>query len=197
MIAIRVARGLEQPASQPEVFTDAEGRPTAVPVLNNDGVTGRYFSSVWGTRGRWMDSGGAPGRRRGIRDHGRSSEKPRLPHVLACARLWPLCRQSPRPSRLERRQGRSELQPEAGYQRQIPVSFRDPLRSPARQRGHRQPLRCIRFLNCWMHDIHRIEDMGNGGINIQNGDDSTVSPEDRQNDFRLGFGRTGDVVQGF
>jgi len=48
-----------------------------------------------------------------------------------------------------------------------------------------------------MHDIHRIEDMGNGGINIQNGDDSTVSPEDRQNDFRLGFGRTGDVVQGF
>ncbi len=68
MIAIRVARGLEQPASKPEIFTDSEGRPTAVPVLNNDGVTGRYFSSegpegddVWGTRGRWMTLAGRLG----------------------------------------------------------------------------------------------------------------------------------------
>jgi len=68
MIAIRVARGLEQPASQPEIFTDSEGRPTAVPALNNDGVTGRYFSSegpegddVWGTRGRWMTLAGRLG----------------------------------------------------------------------------------------------------------------------------------------
>lgn len=65
MIAIRVAHGLEQPASQPEIFTDSEGRPAAVPVLNNDGVTGCYFSSeglegddVWGTRGRWMNLAG-------------------------------------------------------------------------------------------------------------------------------------------
>jgi hypothetical protein len=65
MIAIRVARALEHPASQPEIFTDSEGRPTSVPVLNNDGVTGRYFSSegpegddVWGTRGRWMNLAG-------------------------------------------------------------------------------------------------------------------------------------------
>lgn len=68
MIAIRVARGLEHPASQPEIFTDAEGRPTAVPVLDNDGVTGRYFSSegpqgddVWGTRARWMTLAGRLG----------------------------------------------------------------------------------------------------------------------------------------
>jgi hypothetical protein len=68
MIAIRVARGLEHPTSQPGIFTDSEGLPTAVPVLDNDGVTGRYFSSegpegdaVWGTRGRWMTLAGRLG----------------------------------------------------------------------------------------------------------------------------------------
>jgi hypothetical protein len=57
---MRVARGLEQPADKPEVFTDASGKATAVPVLDNTGVTGKYVSSegkqgdaVWGTRGKW------------------------------------------------------------------------------------------------------------------------------------------------
>jgi hypothetical protein len=61
MLGLRVARGLEQPADKPEVFTDASGKPTAVPVLDNEGVTGRYTSSeglegdaVWGTPARWM-----------------------------------------------------------------------------------------------------------------------------------------------
>jgi methane monooxygenase PmoA-like len=60
VLGLRVARGLEQPADKPEVFTDASGKPTAVPVLDNTGVTGSYTSSegltgdkVWGTRGRW------------------------------------------------------------------------------------------------------------------------------------------------
>jgi hypothetical protein len=60
VIGMRVARALEQPSNTPEVFTDASGRATTVPVLNNEGVTGRYRSSeglegdaVWGTRGRW------------------------------------------------------------------------------------------------------------------------------------------------
>src|SRR5213595_3938571 len=60
LIGMRVARALEQPSTTPEVFTDAGGHATTVPVLNNDGVTGRYRSSeglvgdsVWGTRGRW------------------------------------------------------------------------------------------------------------------------------------------------
>ena len=60
VLGIRVARGLEQPSKSPELFTDASGRPTAVPVLNNEGVVGNYRSSegregdaVWGTRGRW------------------------------------------------------------------------------------------------------------------------------------------------
>jgi hypothetical protein len=59
-LGLRVARALEQPADKPEVFTDSAGKPSAVPVLDNAGVTGHYASSegkagdaVWGTRGRW------------------------------------------------------------------------------------------------------------------------------------------------
>ena len=59
-LGLRVARALEQPSEKPEVFTDAAGVPSAVPKLDNTGVTGRYTSSegrtgdaVWGTRGRW------------------------------------------------------------------------------------------------------------------------------------------------
>jgi hypothetical protein len=60
VLGLRVTRALEQPADKPEIFTDGSGRATAVAVLNNDGVTGKYRSSeglegdaVWGTRGRW------------------------------------------------------------------------------------------------------------------------------------------------
>jgi len=60
VLGLRVARALEHPSTRPEIFTDASGRPTAVPVLDNTGVTGKYRSSegkegeaVWGTRGRW------------------------------------------------------------------------------------------------------------------------------------------------
>jgi len=59
-LGLRVARELEQPADKPELFTDAGGKATSVPVLDNTGVTGMYTSSeglkgdkVWGTRGRW------------------------------------------------------------------------------------------------------------------------------------------------
>lgn len=60
LLGMRVARGLEQPSTKAEVFTDAAGKATSVPVLDNTGVTGRYRSSegfegdsVWATRGRW------------------------------------------------------------------------------------------------------------------------------------------------
>ena len=60
LIGMRVARALEQPSNSPEVFTDAAGHATTVPMLTNEGVTGHYHSSegiegdsVWGTRGRW------------------------------------------------------------------------------------------------------------------------------------------------
>ncbi len=60
LLGIRVARQLEQPSNEPATFTDASGRATTVPVMNNAGVTGLYRSSegltgdaVWGTRARW------------------------------------------------------------------------------------------------------------------------------------------------
>lgn len=62
MIAVRLARQLEHPSTKPEVFTDAQGVATKVPMLNNEGVTGRYHSSegaegddVWGTRAGWVN----------------------------------------------------------------------------------------------------------------------------------------------
>jgi hypothetical protein len=65
MIALRMARQLEQPSTKPELFTDAQGVETKVPVMNNEGVTGMYRSSegvtgdaVWGTRGKWMSLAG-------------------------------------------------------------------------------------------------------------------------------------------
>jgi hypothetical protein len=58
---IRVARSLEQPSTEPEVFTDGRGHTTTVPPLDNAGINGLYRSSegktgddVWGTRARWV-----------------------------------------------------------------------------------------------------------------------------------------------
>jgi hypothetical protein len=66
VLGLRVARTLEAPATQAEMFTDASGRRTTVAVLSNEGVNGKYFSSegiegdaVWGTRGRWNALSGA------------------------------------------------------------------------------------------------------------------------------------------
>ncbi len=65
MIGIRVARELEHPSEKPEIFTDASGKATGVPTMNNEGVTGLYRSSegkegndVWGTRAKWMNLSG-------------------------------------------------------------------------------------------------------------------------------------------
>ena len=62
MIAIRVARQLEHPSKQPDVFTDASGVATKVPVMDNAGVTGSYRNSegvegeaAWGKRARWCN----------------------------------------------------------------------------------------------------------------------------------------------
>jgi len=58
---IRIARALEHPSKEPEVFVNARGEKEAVPRLDNTGVTGSYIGSdgrtgeaVWGTRGPWM-----------------------------------------------------------------------------------------------------------------------------------------------
>jgi hypothetical protein len=62
MFAIRVARQLEIPSNKPDVFTDAHGVETKVPVMDNMGVNGDYWSSegvkgeaVWSTRAKWMN----------------------------------------------------------------------------------------------------------------------------------------------
>jgi hypothetical protein len=61
VLGIRVARQLEHTSNGTVVLTDASGRPTEVPKMDNAGVTGMYRSSegktgesVWGTRGRWV-----------------------------------------------------------------------------------------------------------------------------------------------
>ena len=64
-LGMRMTRALEQPADKAEVFTDASGKATPVPVLDNKGVTGNYISSegkqgdaVWSTRAKWTMLGG-------------------------------------------------------------------------------------------------------------------------------------------
>lgn len=59
--AIRMDRAFEFPSDKPEIFTDAEGNPTEVAAMSNEGVNGQYLSSegitgeeVWGTRAEWM-----------------------------------------------------------------------------------------------------------------------------------------------
>lgn len=68
MFAIRVARELEHPSKQAEIFTDANGIETKVPKLDNTGVAGNYRSSegvegesVWGKRATWMNLRGKIG----------------------------------------------------------------------------------------------------------------------------------------
>lgn len=62
MFAIRVARELELPSDKPEIFTDASGIATKVPVMNNTGITGNYRNNngitgeaVWGKRAIWCN----------------------------------------------------------------------------------------------------------------------------------------------
>lgn len=61
LYAIRMDRAFEEPVTEPEIFTDAQGKPTSVAVLNNEGVNGVYRNSkgltagaVWGKRADWV-----------------------------------------------------------------------------------------------------------------------------------------------
>jgi hypothetical protein len=61
LIGLRVDRAFEAPSDKPEVFLDANGNPTTVPAMNNEGVNGVYRNSeglqkddVWGKPTRWV-----------------------------------------------------------------------------------------------------------------------------------------------
>jgi hypothetical protein len=62
LFAIRVARQLEHPSKTAEVFTDAAGKETKVPILDNSGITGNYRNAegiegedTWSKRSRWVN----------------------------------------------------------------------------------------------------------------------------------------------
>jgi hypothetical protein len=62
VLGLRVTHSLEHPSNKPVIFTDAQGNPTDVPVMDNEGVTGRYYTSegvegedAWGTRADWVN----------------------------------------------------------------------------------------------------------------------------------------------
>lgn len=68
LFAIRVARQLEHPSKIAEVFTDASGVATKVPVLDNTGITGNYRNkegiegeATWAKRSDWVNLGGQIG----------------------------------------------------------------------------------------------------------------------------------------
>jgi hypothetical protein len=61
LLGIRLDRAFEEPATKQEVFLDAKGVETLVPVLNNAGVNGVYRNAegfkggdVWGKRSKWV-----------------------------------------------------------------------------------------------------------------------------------------------
>ena len=65
LFGLRVRHELEQPAKEPILLTDANGKAADSPILDNAGVSGEFRSSegktgddVWGTRGRWASLGG-------------------------------------------------------------------------------------------------------------------------------------------
>ena len=91
MFGIRFARQLELPSDEELILTDAQGNPTTVKALPNDGITGNYRSSegttgqdVWGTRARWMDLYGNIGDERislVICDHPKNQSYPTYWHA--------------------------------------------------------------------------------------------------------------------
>ena len=61
LLGMRLDRAFEEPATKPEIFLDAKGVETLVPILNNEGVNGVYRNAegfkageVWGKRSKWV-----------------------------------------------------------------------------------------------------------------------------------------------
>ncbi len=91
VMAIRVARQLELPSKDEVIMTDAQGNPTTVKKMTNEGVTGSYRSSegikddaVWSTRAKWMDLNGTIGNEKiavVICDHPKNQSYPTYWHA--------------------------------------------------------------------------------------------------------------------
>ena len=84
---MRVARGLEQPADKPEVFTDASGKATAGAGARQHRRDRQVHQqrrhegdAVWGTRGKMDDARRHRRRRAGHARDSRQSVESRLPH---------------------------------------------------------------------------------------------------------------------
>ena len=134
MLGLRVRRALEDPAEKSGEFKDAAGAVTKMTNMDTAGVTGVYTSSegkkgkdVWGTRGRWTMLAGTVD---GKPDHHcdpRSPGQSRSSHLLARARLRPVCRQHARPGGLHRRQAAAQLRAAGRPEPVLPLP-RDDLR---------------------------------------------------------------------
>ena len=104
VLGIRMARRSNSRRS-PRRLHRCQRQPEAKAV-NNEGVTGSYVGSdgktgdaVWGTRGPWtMLKGKLEGKRSPCDP--RPSGQSRPPDLLARPRIWPFCRQRPRPERV-------------------------------------------------------------------------------------------------
>ncbi len=91
VFAIRVARQLELPSKDEVIMTDAQGNPTNVKKMTNEGVSGSYRSSegikddaVWSTRAKWMDLNGIIGNEKIaliICDHPKNQSYPTFWHA--------------------------------------------------------------------------------------------------------------------
>ena len=91
VMAIRVARQLELPSNDEVIMTDAQGNPTTVKKMTNEGVSGSYRSSegikddaVWSSRAKWMDLNGSIGKEKiavVICDHPKNQSYPTYWHA--------------------------------------------------------------------------------------------------------------------
>jgi hypothetical protein len=91
MFGIRVARQLELPSKGDITLLDAQGNPTKVKELSNEGISGNYKSSegaegsrVWGTRAKWMNLFGNIGKEKisiVICDHPKNTNYPTYWHA--------------------------------------------------------------------------------------------------------------------
>lgn len=91
LFAIRVDRAFEMPSNESLIFTDANGNPTTVKAIDNNGVTGMYLGSsgfkgekVWGTRNEWVLLSGTKNNvltTIGIFDHPKNQGYPAYSHA--------------------------------------------------------------------------------------------------------------------